>query len=521
MAQEYHSPVPGQIPIIAYAPIPQSLQNKIVINNPRKEQVRQIISKVKESGFNTILFGGDFDQIKYILDAVDVDPYKIPVIVLATYLTATPYSSVNAINTILIKDIIYNTENLKGWNIWDEPWYPMWGNATFGITDKSEIKSFTLEDWNRLSIGYKICSELTPDKLIYWNLAFPKPHNTKFLGNCVNYEQYLDILQELYKPALWSYDVYPIIQERATSEIEAEQWHFYRALRIFSNHAKKTQSRFWAFAMCAEHANYKNNTEWSDGHPHPTIGELRFEVFSALACGAQGIFYYRFGAGEMLPNTPFDYGYDKKLYFTAAPCTCEVLENPSDPDTIKFNIEFNEPLISNITTVNKEINNYKDVFLDAVPGVIYHAGQSYSNNSNSKSEDVNKKEKEIIEDGIKVVTELAPYFAIKICDSNGNFLSDSEIKNFKNSGVLMTTLINKDKKYAMIVSHDPFNAQQIHLTFYDPIYTLATPACYSEKPFHFSAIKPTPNIRPKGSLAISGYYLLGPGGYLIIEVSGK
>ena len=56
MAQEYHSPVPGQIPIIAYAPIPQSLQNKIVINNPRKEQVRQIISKVKESGINTTVW---------------------------------------------------------------------------------------------------------------------------------------------------------------------------------------------------------------------------------------------------------------------------------------------------------------------------------------------------------------------------------------------------------------------------------------------------------------------------------
>ena len=107
MAQEYHSPVPGQIPIIAYAPIPQSLQNKIGYGINRVTQVRQIISKVKECGFNTILFGGDFEQIRYILYAVDVAPYKIPVIALATYLTATPYSSVNAINTILIKDIIY------------------------------------------------------------------------------------------------------------------------------------------------------------------------------------------------------------------------------------------------------------------------------------------------------------------------------------------------------------------------------------------------------------------------------
>ncbi|MBD5222515.1 MAG: hypothetical protein HDS71_00440 [Bacteroidales bacterium] len=85
----------------------------------------------------------------------------------------------------------------------------------------------------------------------------------------------------------------------------------------------------------------------------------------------------------------------------------------------------------------------------------------------------------------------------------------------------MTTLINKDKKYAMIVSHDPFRAQQIYLKFHDPIFRLTTPANYSENPVQLSDIKPNLNYLPKGSLAISGYYLLNPGGYLIIDVSAK
>lgn len=119
----------------------------------------------------------------------------------------------------------------------------------------------------------------------YINLL-PNYANEAQLG-APSYQAYVAaFIKEVPVPFL-SFDHYPVIGDSL-------RWNWYQNLEIVSEEARSAQKPFWAFALTLSHGPY----------PIPTLAELRLQVFSDLAYGAQGIQYFRYWTPQ---NTEWDF----------------------------------------------------------------------------------------------------------------------------------------------------------------------------------------------------------------------
>jgi len=96
------------------------------------------------------------------------------------------------------------------------------------------------------------------------------------------FPEYLQLFIKEVPVQIMSFDTYPI--RTNTSGVRYLTDLFYENLEIFSNEAYKAGKPFWAFALTTPH--------WS--YPIPTLADLRLQVFSNLAYGAQGIQYFTY-----------------------------------------------------------------------------------------------------------------------------------------------------------------------------------------------------------------------------------
>jgi len=136
-----------------------------------------------------------------------------------------------------------------------------------------------------------------PDHLCYINL-FPDWADGAKQMEAENYEQYLRQFIQKVPVQVISFDHYPVVEGGITGT-------FYRNLEEVSRASSDAGKPFWAFALSIPHAN----------HPVPTLAHLRFQQYTNLACGAQGLQYFTyttpedrlFGAGPLdrdLQRTP-------------------------------------------------------------------------------------------------------------------------------------------------------------------------------------------------------------------------
>lgn len=153
------------------------------------------------------------------------------------------------------------------------------------------------KDHNALA-GYYLVDEPNSDDFPYWsNLArriqaidnnhfchvnlFPNYASSVQLGTST-YQEYVKLfLQEIPVPFL-SFDYYPIRINDSGERFLRDGW--YENLEIISDEAHKAGIPFWAFALTTAH--------WS--YPIPTLADLRLQVYSNLAYGAQGIQYFTY-----------------------------------------------------------------------------------------------------------------------------------------------------------------------------------------------------------------------------------
>jgi len=82
---------------------------------------------------------------------------------------------------------------------------------------------------------------------------------------------------------------------------------WYENLEIISDEARKAGKPFWAFALTTAHGQY----------PTPTLADIRLQVYSGLAYGAQGIQYFTYwtpSSGDELNyrDGPIDYNTQQK-----------------------------------------------------------------------------------------------------------------------------------------------------------------------------------------------------------------
>jgi hypothetical protein len=113
----------------------------------------------------------------------------------------------------------------------------------------------------------------------YINL-FPYYNRWSSMNNYLN--DYLKpFIQQVPVPVL-SFDQYPITSSGGSNRSLSTTW--YNLLEVFSAQAKAAGKPFWAFALASAHQNY----------PVPTLADLRLQVYSDLAYGAQCIQYYTY-----------------------------------------------------------------------------------------------------------------------------------------------------------------------------------------------------------------------------------
>ena len=90
------------------------------------------------------------------------------------------------------------------------------------------------------------------------------------------YREFVARYMELFRPKVLSFDHYPLIGE------DDMRPQYYENLEIIREAAVQADIPFWAFAMTTPLGPYRE----------PTEAELRFQVFSNLVYGAQGIWYF-------------------------------------------------------------------------------------------------------------------------------------------------------------------------------------------------------------------------------------
>lgn len=114
-----------------------------------------------------------------------------------------------------------------------------------------------------------------PDHIVYINLL-PNYATTDQL-HTASYAEYVDRFAKTVPTTFLSFDFYPIVGTSVRPS-------WYENLEVISAAARKADKPFWAFALSLRHY----------GYPAATIENLREEVYSNLAYGAQGIQYFTY-----------------------------------------------------------------------------------------------------------------------------------------------------------------------------------------------------------------------------------
>lgn len=202
-----------------------------------------------------------------------------------------------------------------------------------------------------------------------------------------SYSDYLDQFIAMFKPKLLSFDHYPVIPDGNGKLYLRKNW--YQNLEIIAKKAEKAQIPFWGFALATAHAIY----------PVPTLGQLKVQVFSNLAYGAQGIQYFNYwtqSGRDTNPNTKFRNG-------------------PIDDITKKkTNVYYY------VKEINEEINSLMKVFYNSKVISVEHMGRE-------------------IPEGTKKLEVLPKNF--KLLDTNDKNVIISQLQNGNN---MYLVLVNKD-----------------------------------------------------------------------------
>lgn len=196
--------------------------------------------------------------------------------------------------------------------------------AGYFLTDEPGPKEF-----DELGKWVKKVRSIDDTHFCYINLL-PNYANMEQLG-MKNYREYVHKFIEEVPVKLLTFDFYPIVGDTIR-----ESW--YKNLEIFSDEAQKAGKPFWAFALTTSHASY----------PIPTLAQLRLQVYSNLAYGAQGIEYFTYWTPES-DTWDFHHG----------------------PITLKNK---RSEVYDRIKVINKEIKNLSGVFLGAKVVSVSHTG---------------------------------------------------------------------------------------------------------------------------------------------------
>lgn len=214
-----------------------------------------------------------------------------------------------------------------------------------------------------------------------------------------DYKTYVEEYVKIVNPPFISFDCYPI--RGANKEMKSVYYKYYETLEVISKAAKESNRPFYSFILSNKHWDY----------PKPTRDYLRFQIFSALAYGAQGLPYFTYTQPD------FDKG---KNEFTEAPL---------NPDGSKNDVWYM------VRDVNREVKNLQKIFLNAEVLDVSHTGVKIPDSTK------------------RLVSVPAPFRWIA---------SDGE-------GIVVSHLRNGKDEYLMFVNRDVNNSQRVNMEKTRPV----------------------------------------------------
>lgn len=292
-AYPYKSPTPDEIAIVALG----------IVNglHPSVTVPKQTFVQLKECNFNAAhLYGGhtSIEQKDATATSLGYAANSNISIIVGCYYFDLPsgndqtgmkdakdfFEFFSIPKTYVNKDGIIKKNNsnaIKGWYLKDEPTYSQ-------LEKPSDSSSFCLINL------YNLLKTDGQKRPIQVNLVGTKGEKTEYNP----YQDYLDLFQNNFKPNLWSYDLYPVTQKSClinnkcnvddNCKLSVLYQTFYEDLNIFQERATATHGVFWA---------YVQSMEFISGdtlYPAALEPYIRFEAFTALAFGAQGIAYWNY-----------------------------------------------------------------------------------------------------------------------------------------------------------------------------------------------------------------------------------
>jgi hypothetical protein len=164
-----------------------------------------------------------------------------------------------------VASITEQYDNVVGYLIWDEP----------SPNRFSDISRWT----NALRLVH-------PENLTWINLH-PVKLVEEELKSVTAYEPYIDEFVAQVKPDVLSYDNYGAMRESNDDLFfykNFEDSYFFYNMKIIRERALSHDLPFWGFVLCTPHWTYFT----------PTEADLRFQVYSLLAYGAKGLWYFTY-----------------------------------------------------------------------------------------------------------------------------------------------------------------------------------------------------------------------------------
>lgn len=369
---DYHTPTPGEIPVVAYAlAIADTFQlNSDAVCEPEEDFTpfvpaepedatllddRQNVLNAVAAGFNLgtkvlkreEVENGNFLKFGY---------RKIGVVLQNGEVRSDTGNYIK--NTAVINpskpEEKYKSAT-KGYSIKDEP----------GLTDlEADGEGSLLADYRKV---HDTLRAQGLEKLVHINLL--PIHG---LGSAPDYVAYLNVYARRFRPAYWSFDLYPILEYRPAitpapffgqchnlrpGEGVQLHEHFLRTLEMMLAQSRKSGKPFWYYPMSSEF------TDKGAYYPYPLEQYLRYQVFTALAYGARGICPWRYIQDYSSVDSIFTPVADISKYEM-------FLTNPLNIDRTRT------PAWYFVRRVNREIREYGHVFLSSRVEAVYHTGIS-------------------------------------------------------------------------------------------------------------------------------------------------
>ncbi len=490
-------PSETELPIIAFGVVPMNLYRRInseSLKNPvYKRAFDEVIKSVWECGFNCAAVWGGLEQASLVMDACsnakssDGQKKEIHSIFLINPGFLTTYQNLD-----IIRNYFKGKTYPWAYLVMNLPRYNDWAQVIFGLEylkdgDNSQQVFDTLYslEWNKAITALAYLAETDPQRTAYLNLGVcydtydsannqwgiaksddtsenpkVKPKWSPFSAGSENTDQYIEAMQLMFEPQIWSYAFFPFRYVKNTSgntatndthpdlegvpdavsgsfRLEKNYNMFYHNLEAFGRKAKEQGKSLYAYCMCSSHGAWNSATkQYEDYYPKPTIGMLRFEAFNALAAGARGLVFWQYAMNDGTNEITEGIG----TAFNEAPLSAFIMEAsaPDAPAFLKININYEDSEFwKSVKTVIDDIRQVQHIFLESEVAMCGHFGG----------------DGEIYRGLAKVTFPFGPVNSMGVGNSN---IED---------GVFMAWLTKKDesgnllKEYLVVVNHNPFYSQ--------------------------------------------------------------